>query len=286
MPGWVEIALRSFFGVILLCAIARGLVRKPIGESSYLEFGLITGLTVIIAAGSIQLEIPIGFLLISLAVWAIVAILFGVLSVKSIGFRTMIFGKGIPLMKDGKILEDNMKKQKVTSDELLRKLRTKGAFQFADVEFALLEGNGELNVLLKKEQQPVSAKTLGKIVAPIKEPETVMMDGVVLDESLATRGLNRNWLKTELGKMDIALENVYLAQVDDDGQLTVDLFDDLIQVPKPTQLPQLDASLKKVQADLEQFVLDTDNEQAKQQYIWCAEQMKQVKETVKPYLQT
>ncbi|WP_088102286.1 DUF421 domain-containing protein [Halalkalibacter urbisdiaboli] len=286
MPGWLEIALRSLIGIVLLGFFARGLVRKPIGETSYLEYGLMTGLAVIVAVGSIQLSIPIGLLLVAFAVWITAFYLIGWVSIKNNAFRSIVFGKGIPLLKDGKILEDNLKKQKVSGDELLRKLRTKGAFQIADVEFAVLEGNGELNVLLKKDKQPITAKLLGKTVAPIKEPETVMMDGEILDEPLATRGLSRNWLETELAKNDIAVENVYLAQVDDDGQLTVDLFDDMIQVPQPTQLPQLKANLKKVQADLEQFVLDTENEQAKQSYKWCAEQMQEVLESVQPYLDT
>ena len=52
--------------------------------------------------------------------------------------------------KDGKILEDNLKKEKYTSDELLELLRGKDAFSVADVEFAVLEPSGELNVLLKR----------------------------------------------------------------------------------------------------------------------------------------
>ncbi|GAE35853.1 DUF421 domain-containing protein [Halalkalibacter akibai] len=192
MPGWVEVALRSLVGFLLLLIIARMFVKKPIGETSHLEFGLIASVAVILAIGSIQLTIPVSNLLIGLLVWAGSAFFILMLSIKNATIRSAIYGKGIPIMKDGKILEDNMKKQHLTSDELLRKLRAKQVFQVADVEFAVLEGNGELNVLLKKEQQPITAKMLHHPVPKIKEPETVIMDGKILHEPLSSRGLMKN----------------------------------------------------------------------------------------------
>ncbi|TWI54646.1 DUF421 domain-containing protein [Halalkalibacter nanhaiisediminis] len=283
MPGWLEVGIRSLVGLLLLFTVTRFFVRKPIGETSQFEFGLIASVAIILAVGSFQLEIPIAYVIVSLVIWAGMAIGIAFLSMKSLTFRTIISGKGIPVIKDGKILEDNLNKEHVTSDELLRKLRSKQVFQVSDVEFALLEGNGELNVIVKKEKQPITAKVLNKQVAPIKEPETVIMDGKILDEPLATRGFNRQWLEEELGKMDAIVENVFLGQVDEYGQLTIDLFDDLIQVPEPTELPLLDASLRKVQADLQLYALDTENDQAKQTYQWCADQMEHVHKMVSAY---
>lgn len=286
MQGWVEVALRSLIGLIILIAIARLFVRKPIGESSQLEFGFIASIVIILAVGSIQLAIPITYLLLAILIWAGGALGIHLFSMKSRAFRSLIHGKSIPIMKDGKILEDNMKKQHLTTDELLRKLRAKQVFQVADVEFAVLEGNGELNILVKKEQQPLTAKMLDHYVAPIKEPETVIMDGEILDEPLSTRGFNREWLETELKKMNAIIENVVIAQIDEYGQLTIDLFDDVISVPKPTERPLLEASLKKVQADMELYALDTEDKKAKQMYQWCSEQMKHVHDHVSPFLKS
>ncbi|NEU31040.1 DUF421 domain-containing protein [bacterium LRH843] len=283
MPGWLEVGIRSLIGLLLLVGISRLFVKKPIGETSQLEFGLIASIVVILGIGSFQLSVPISFLVIALMIWTGGAFSIYFLSMKSAVFRSIINGKGTPVMKDGKVLEDNLKKEHITTDELLRKLRAKQVFQLSDVEFAVLEANGELNVLVKKEQQPITAKLLNKQVAPIKEPQTVIMDGNILDEPLATRGLNRVWLENELVKMNAIVENVFLGQIDEYGQLTIDLFDDLIQVPEPTELPLLAASIKKVHADLALYTLDTENKQAKKTYQWCSEQMKQVHELVSPY---
>ncbi|MCK0472180.1 DUF421 domain-containing protein [Halalkalibacter sp. APA_J-10(15)] len=283
MPGWLEVILRSAIGFIIVITIGRLFVRKPIGEASIIEFSFILIISLIVAMGSFHLSIPFGWALISLVVWCVGMISISYLSEVSKKVRTLFYGKGVPIVKDGKILEDNMKKQHINTDELLRKLRSKNVFQFTDVEFAVLEGNGELNVLLKKDTQPLTAKILNQNVPAIKEPETVIMDGEILDEPLATRGLSREWLQTELEKMNALVENVVLAQIDEYGQLTIDLFDDQLTVPKPTELPLLEASIKQVQADLELFSLDTEQPQVKKQYRWCAEQMHAVYQMVSPY---
>ncbi|WP_242295885.1 DUF421 domain-containing protein, partial [Bacillus cereus group sp. BfR-BA-01516] len=105
---------------------------------------------------------------------AVVPFLTGILSLKNKTARDFFEGKSTVLIKDGKILEDNLKKEKYTSDELLELLRGKDAFSVADVEFAVLEPSGELNVLLKKDRQPLTAKDIGLKVANEKEPQTVI----------------------------------------------------------------------------------------------------------------
>ncbi len=118
-------------------------------------------------------------------------------------------------------------------------------FRVADVEFATLEANGDLSILLKRDKQPLTIGDVQKYVPEEKEPQTVIMDGEILDEPLATARLNRGWLKKQLDQMGVAVENVFLAQVDSYGQLTVDLYDDRIQVPEPRQKQLLLASMKK-----------------------------------------
>lgn len=95
-----------------------------------------------------------------------------------------------------------------------------------------------------------------------KEPQVVIMDGEILDEPLSIAGLNRRWPHEELDKLGVAKENVFLGQVDSDGQLTVNLYDDKIKVPAPQEKPLLLAKIKKCQADLELFALATDSKSA------------------------
>ncbi|MNP13542.1 hypothetical protein D3C76_1058260 [compost metagenome] len=125
---------------------------------------------------------------------------------------------------------------------------------------------------------------MGIKVAPEQEPQTVIMDGNIMDEPLSTIGLNRAWLDTELEKIGVAIENVFLGQVDSYGQLFVDLFDDQIIVPKPQQKATLFATLKKCEADLEMFGLSTKNKEVKQMYEQCSAELQKVIDNVRPVL--
>ena len=181
-------------------------------------------------------------------------------------------------------MEDNLKKVRYSADDLLEQLRIKNAFKAADVEFAVLEPSGNLSVLKRKEKQPLTASHLGVNVPNEQEPQTVIIDGNVVDEGLATLGLSRKWLHTALEKQGVTIENVFLAQVDQYGQLYLDLYDDMIQVPVPQERAQLMATLKKTVADLEAFALSTENEESKAAYSDCAAKMDKVVTELSPWL--
>lgn len=57
----------------------------------------------------------------------------------------------ILLMRDGKILHDNLKKTKITEDELRGKLREANALRLSEVKAVILETTGDVSVLHSKE---------------------------------------------------------------------------------------------------------------------------------------
>ncbi|HWO95566.1 MAG TPA: DUF421 domain-containing protein [Bacillus sp. (in: firmicutes)] len=266
MPDWLDIVVRSLVLLVALFFITKWLGKKQLSELSFFEY--VTGITIggIGAEVAMGLERNIFYGITGMAIFGGVPFLVGLISLKSKTFRDFVEGKGSVFIKDGKIMEDNLKKERYTTDELLELLRKKDVFQVADVEFAVLEPTGDLSVLLKKENQPLTAKDLGVVVAPVKEPQTVIMDGEILDEPLSTIGRNRSWLKTELEKQGVTIENVFLGQVDSYGQLTVDLFDDKLQLPSPQEKPLILSTMKKCQADLELFALGTESKEAQDMY--------------------
>ncbi|WP_010649643.1 DUF421 domain-containing protein [Oceanobacillus massiliensis] len=284
MPEWIIVVLRSFALIILLFFMIKWLGTKQLSQLNIFE--TISGIVLggIAAIHTIDPATNFFYAIIAMFIWFIVP--FGVekLSLKSKAFRDFTEGKSTVFIQDGKVMEDNLKKEGYSTDELLEKLREKNVFLASDVEFAVLEPSGTLNVLPKRENRPLTAKDLGLNLAPQKEPQTIVMDGKMLLEPLANLSLNPNWLETELAKMNVSIENVFLAQADSDGQLYVDLFDDLIAVPAPTEKPLLLAMMKKCQADLELFALATENQQSKEMYNRNSKKMQQAIDTISPYL--
>ena len=284
MPEWLDVAVRSIFFVIVLFLITKLLGKKQISELSFFEYA--TGISI----GNIGAEVAIGLErnivhgIIGIVIFAAIPFISGLLSLKSKKFSDFVEGTGTVFIKDGKVMEDNLKKERYTLDELLQLLRKKDVYQVADVEFAELEPTGDLSVMLKKENQPLTAKDLNLTVASIKEPQTVIMDGVIMDEPLATIGRSRAWLHTELEKLGVTVENVFLGQVNSYGELTVDLFDDQLQVASPQERPLILSTMKKCQADLELFALGTESKEAKQMYSKNSEKLQEAIDKVMPIL--
>jgi len=188
------------------------------------------------------------------------------------------------LIKHGKIMEESLLQTRLTGEELLRELRYKNAFNLADVEFAVMETTGEINVFLKSDKKPVTAHDFGIITAPQAEPQTIILDGNVLNESLSSLGLNKEWLRVQLENMGVSLDNVFLGQVDSSGDLYLDLFDDAVELPQPKIKEMIYANIEKAQASLITFGLETKDENAKAMYSKNADKLKQLMDKLKPYL--
>ncbi|MEC1536155.1 DUF421 domain-containing protein [Bacillus sonorensis] len=284
MPDWLDVVVRSIIFVIVLFVMTKMLGKRQLAELSVFEY--IAGITI----GGITSEVVMGLersiinAVIAIVIFSSVPFLVEWISLKNKTIRDFLEGTGTVFIKDGKIMEDNLKKEKYSSDELLELLRKKNVFRISDVQFAILEQSGDLNVLLKKEHRPVTIKDLQMPYQSEKEPQTVIMDGEILDEPLAEAGLNRRWLNEELEKLGVAQENVFLGQVDSDGKLTVDLYDDQIKVPAPQEKPLLLATIKKCQADLELFALATDSKSAKAMYAKNAKKLKDMIQKLEPAL--
>ena len=220
----------------------------------------------------------------AIVVFGGITLLVDIISLKSKKFRDIVEGTGTIIIKDGKIMEDNLKKEKYSLDDLGSLLRAKNVFNTADVEFAILEPKGDLSVLLKKENRPLTPKDLQMKVANDKVPQTVIMDGTIVNDAMSAAGKDRNWLHMELAKLGVTVENVFMGQVDSYGDLTVDLYDDKIQVPSPQVRPLLLAMIKKCQADLELFALETESGKAKVMYNKNAKKLDEVISILNPYL--
>ncbi|MGG0413405.1 DUF421 domain-containing protein [Peribacillus simplex] len=280
MPDWLDVFVRALLFLIFLFLVTKLLGKKQLSQLSYFEY--VVGITI----GSIGAEVITGLErnisvgIIGIVTIAAISFIIGVISLKSKMVRDLVEGKGTVFIKDGKIMEDNLKKERYTTDELLELLRKKDVFQVSDVEFAVLEATGDLSIMLKKENQPLTAKDLNLVVASVKEPQTVIMDGEIMDEPLATIGRSRGWLHTELEKLGVTIENVFLGQINSYGELTVDLFDDILQVPSPQERPLLLSTMKKCQADLELFALGTENKEAKQIYEKNSEKLQKAIDNV------
>lgn len=126
------------------------------------------------------------------------------LSMRSMGFRKLLCGKPVILMENGKMLQGNMRKTRVTLDELTGHLREKNVLDLSTVRYAILETSGNLSVFLQED---------GAL------PITIVSDGKLLKDNLRKAGRDEKWVQMTLKKQGVTMEKTWLLTVDENGKV-------------------------------------------------------------------
>ncbi|WP_282139516.1 DUF421 domain-containing protein [Cytobacillus pseudoceanisediminis] len=224
-----ETILRVTISFLVLFLLARLMGRKEIGQMTFFNWATAIGIGSIAGNLAVNESTRIKDGVISLVVWTLFTILMDMLDLKSKQGRTVTTGEPLIVIKAGRIMERALKISRVDLDELQALLRQKDIFSLMDVDYAILETNGELSVLKKESQQPVTKNDLNimsqkKDLIPL--PTEVIADGKVNSKNLSKLKLDNNWLDRELQKAKIhSAEDVFFAQVQQDGTLYIDRKD-------------------------------------------------------------
>lgn len=284
MPSILNMLLKSAAMYVIVFVMARILGKKSLARSTPFQFIVYIAMSVMAALVALGIFPDFAAGLAILGIWTLLTVLAEYLSLRSKKLHDLLHGKETVLVKQGKIMEESLKQARLTGEELLSELRRKSVFNLADVEFAVLEENGEVNVLLKSDKTPVTPAHLGQKTAPQAAPQTVILDGNIINERLAEAGVNRRWLLSRLEAMGISPENVFIGQVDASGELYVDVFDDSLQVPQNNLRAMIFASLEKAEGELASYALETQTREAQEMYRKNAERVGALKEKLRPYL--
>lgn len=227
---FVEMIFRSTGAFIVLLIMTRLMGRKQLSQLTF--FNYITGIALGSIAADIASESKTPFLngLTSLVWWSILTILVGYIGLKSSNARIAIDGQPVTVIKQGKILEDELGKLRLNIDDLSMLLREQKVFSVEDVESAVFESNGKLSIMLKEEKQPVTKKDQNIFtVKPMYIPMELISDGKVVEKNLKEAGISLEWLKRQLRLMDLSPEDAFYVELQKDGTLYVDKRKDNIR---------------------------------------------------------
>lgn len=219
--------VRTIFLYLVLIFSIRLMGKRQIGEMEPSEF-VVTMLVANLAAIPMQDGgIPLFSGLVPILTVLAVELVLSGLTMRSIVFRRMLCGKPVILIDNGVIVQENMRRTRVTLDELMGQLREKDVLSVRAVQFAILETNGNLSVFPYPKERPASAKEAGIEAKPQYLPVTIIEDGYVSGENLERAKKDRAWLERILSEHDAAVSETYL--------LTVDEHDHIFFVRKEAQ---------------------------------------------------
>lgn len=210
--------IRAIIMYILITLAVRVMGKRQVGELKPSEL-VITILVSQIATIPIEDNgLPLLNSIVPLLAMISFEIITSVFSMKSLGFRNLMQGRPIFIIRDGKIDQKQMKRVRFTMDDLVDALRQKDIFCIEDVEYAIVETNGSLSVLPKPAKQTVTAEML-KLPSPAGGmPMVVIIDGKRVSEYFSGLKMDLNGLDSALEKAGVKEEEVLLATRDRQNQ--------------------------------------------------------------------
>lgn len=192
------VLVRTLIIYFALLLALRLLGKRQLGEMELSEF-VVAALIADLASHPLQdMGIPLLNGLVPILVLFCCEVLIAGLNMKSIRLRSLIFGKPSLLIVRGRILQQEMLRNRFTLDELMQELRAQGVTDPGSIAYGVLETNGKLSLILSPSQQPATAGQLGVQVQSEDYPSIVVCDGRVLEANLRHLGFDRAWLDKQL----------------------------------------------------------------------------------------
>ena len=167
-----------------------------------------------------DIGMPLIYGLVSIVTIFCMELLLSGLALRWVKFRALLWGKPCFLIEKGRINQKEMKRNRFTLDELTEELRRQGILDIGTVEYAVLETDGSLNVILSPAQQPVTAAQMEIHTKPTGYPMIIIDDGKVLEDNLRISGRDRHWLNAVLlSNHATQPQDVYILIVWQDGRI-------------------------------------------------------------------
>lgn len=206
------------YGLIILGIRLMG--KRQIGELEPTEL-VFTLLIADLAAVPMQdFGIPLITGVIPIITLLCLTLLLSILTMKSIRFRAVLCGRPSIVVENGKLCQKEMEKNRFTLDELSEELRLQGVTDIQTVKYAILETNGQVTVLLKAAERPVTAGQMGLTPAEAGLPTLLISDGRIMAENLLRRGLSGAWLEAELKRQHVkSAKEVFVLSMDEEGKI-------------------------------------------------------------------
>lgn len=222
---WIEVfdtIIRALLSLTALFLVTKLLGKKQVSQLSLFDY--VIGISIGNFAAEMTINIESQYIngLTAVLVFGLVAYLVSYITLKSIILRRFFIGTPTILIQNGKLIEKNLKKVKFDINDLLEECRVNGYFDLGQIEYALMEANGQLSIMPKGEYSPVTIKDM-KLKATKQElVANIIIDSKIMHNNLKNMKKDVAWLEQELKiKGYQTLDNILLATLDNNDKLAI-----------------------------------------------------------------
>lgn len=215
------IILRTAILYIFVTIALRVMGKRQVGEMQPNELVVTFIISELAALPMQDLKQPMIISVLAISTLVILELVITVLIMKSYKTRRAVVGKPAIVIKDGIMDQKLMRALRLTTEDLLEDLRLKGVFNLENVNYAIVETNGQLSILQKPEAQPATSGQLGVAEQNTGIPLMVLSDGVFQQESLQLNGYTEQNIRDILNKKGLSPEDVFVMTIDKNGQFFI-----------------------------------------------------------------
>ena len=211
--------IRSIILYIIVLVVMRLMGKSEIGQLQPFELAISIMIADLASIPMSDSGIPITNGIIPILGLLVMHLIISIINMKSIKGRGIICGKPSILIYRGRIDEKVLKKERFTINELEERLRGNNIVNIGDVEYAILETNGQVTVIQKPDKRNTIPADFN--IQPEYEgiPYDLVIDGKIMYDNLKQIGKNYEWLRKQVNKFNIKPEEALLVTLDGKGQM-------------------------------------------------------------------
>ncbi len=210
---------------LVLVTLMRLIGKRQLGELELSELIVTILISEVAAAPISQPDTPLLRAIAPVLTLLALEYLLSVLSLKSVKLQAILTGKPALLIARGKIDQSQMRRNRITPDELAEAMRNEGVLDIRDVQYAILETNGRINIIPTPAERPATAGQVGAAAEDAGYPVIVINNGRVLSDNLRLLGRDERWLAARLRENGISSPGkVYM--------MTADMANGIFLAPK------------------------------------------------------
>ena len=215
----LTILLRTVIIYILLIGTMRLMGKRQLGELEVSELVTTLLISEIAALPIGDSTSPVIYAVIPLITILTLEITLSIILLKCPRLKDIASSRPSILIRHGKLDQAEMRRIRISIDELISEIRQAGFSSFAEVDYAVLEQNGKISVIPRKSAQPPTAADLGLRIKEGGIVHALIEDGIVNRYNLDLLSLDGEWLKARLAERALSQSEVFFLGIDDSGAL-------------------------------------------------------------------
>lgn len=222
MSNFFNICFRTILVLIILFFITKMMGKKQISELNFFDY--VVGITIGSIAADISLDIEKNMIagIAALFIYGFISYIISFISIKSIWARRFIIGVPTVLVEKGKIIESGLKKSKIDVNDLLMEARENGYFNLDEIDYALMEVNGNISFLPKEKEKPVTKKDMKIKCSNEGLTVNAIIDSKYMVNNMKAINKDKEWLDHELKVNGYDnYDNILLATIDNNYKVTI-----------------------------------------------------------------